>query len=237
MLKLENVYAGYGERLVLEGINLEVGDSEIVCLIGANGAGKTTTLKTIMGLVRPQKGQVNFNGDMLATQPVNRIVQAGISMAPEGRRGFGKMTVLENLEMGAYLRKDPIGQDIEEVYRLFPVLKERAKQPARVLSGGEQQMLAIGRALMAKPKLLLLDEPSMGLAPLMVEKIFEIIRRIWKTGTAILLVEQNAAMALEVSQRGYVMETGKIAMEGSAAELRRNPNVRKAFLGRAGERR
>ncbi|HHV79853.1 MAG TPA: ABC transporter ATP-binding protein [Firmicutes bacterium] len=237
MLKLENVYAGYGERLVLEGINLEVGDSEIVCLIGANGAGKTTTLKTIMGLVRPQKGQVNFNGDMLATQPVNRIVQAGISMAPEGRRVFGKMTVLENLEMGAYLRKDPIGQDIEEVYRLFPVLKERAKQPARVLSGGEQQMLAIGRALMAKPKLLLLDEPSMGLAPLMVEKIFEIIRRIWKTGTAILLVEQNAAMALEVSQRGYVMETGKIAMEGSAAELRRNPNVRKAFLGRAGERR
>ena len=233
MLKLEGVSASYGERPVLHCISLEVSHGEMVCLIGANGAGKTTTLKTIMGLLRPTAGTISFEGSMIQGSPVNRIVKAGLSLCPEGRRVFANMTVRENLEMGGYTRKELGSADMDAIFDLFPVLRERAAQPARVLSGGEQQMLAIGRALMAKPKLLLLDEPSMGLAPIVVDRIFEIIVDIWKRGTSILLVEQNAALALEVCQRGYVIEMGEIVLQGATSDLRSDPKVQKAFLGRS----
>jgi len=217
---------------VLENVSMEVGKNEIVSLIGANGAGKSTVLKTIMGLLKPTSGSILLDGDGIGGRPVNSIVRSGISLCPEGRRVFGNMTIRENLEMGAYVRKGSISSDIEHIIELFPVLGERINQPARVLSGGEQQMLAIGRALMAKPRLLLLDEPSMGLAPIMVDKIFDVIKSIWMQGMSILLVEQNAAMALDTCQRAYVIETGKIALQGSADELRANKMVSSVFLGR-----
>lgn len=232
MLELSGLSASYGERAVLNNIDLAVGEKEIVSLIGANGAGKTTTLKTIMGLLRPSAGTVTFDGQRLDGHTVNNIVRAGVSLCPEGRRVFASMSILDNLEMGAYVRKRPDPADIERIFELFPVLKDRIDQPARVLSGGEQQMLAIGRALMAKPRLLLLDEPSMGLAPIMVDRIFDVITDIWKQGTSILLVEQNAAMALDICQRGYVIETGSIVLSGTSSELRSNPMVSRAFLGR-----
>jgi len=232
MLKLDGVSASYGERPVLTDINLDVGENEIVSLIGSNGAGKSTTLKTIIGVLHPTAGTISFDGQRIDGYRVNQIVKAGLSLCPEGRRVFANMSIRDNLEMGAYVRKGFDNAEIDRIFDLFPVLKERANQPARVLSGGEQQMLAMGRALMAKPKLLLLDEPSMGLAPIMVDRIFEVIVDIWKQGTSILLVEQNAAMALDVSHRGYVIETGKIVLEGAAAELRSNPMVSSAFLGR-----
>jgi len=232
MLRIEGLCASYGERLVLENVSMEVGKNEIVSLIGANGAGKSTVLKTIMGLLKPTSGSILLDGDGIGGRPVNSIVRSGISLCPEGRRVFGNMTIRENLEMGAYVRKGSISSDIEHIIELFPVLGERINQPARVLSGGEQQMLAIGRALMAKPRLLLLDEPSMGLAPIMVDKIFDVIKSIWMQGMSILLVEQNAAMALDTCQRAYVIETGKIALQGSANELRANKMVSSVFLGR-----
>lgn len=232
MLRIEGLCASYGERLVLENVSMEVGKNEIVSLIGANGAGKSTVLKTIMGLLRPTSGSILLDGAGIGGRPVNSIVRSGISLCPEGRRVFGNMTIRENLEMGAYVRKGSIGSDIEHIIELFPVLGERINQPARVLSGGEQQMLAIGRALMAKPRLLLLDEPSMGLAPIMVDKIFDVIKSIWMQGMSILLVEQNAAMALDTCQRAYVIETGRIALQGSADELRANKMVSSVFLGR-----
>lgn len=232
MLEISGLSASYGERAVLRSINLTVGEQEIVSLIGANGAGKTTTLKTIMGLLKPSGGTIVFGGRRIDGHTVNNIVRSGVSLCPEGRRVFASMSILENLEMGAYVRKRPDPADTERIFELFPVLKERIDQPARVLSGGEQQMLAIGRALMAKPRLLLLDEPSMGLAPIMVDRIFDVIKDIWRQGTSILLVEQNAAMALDVCQRGYVIETGSIVLSGTRDELRSNPMVSTAFLGR-----
>lgn len=232
MLKVDGLVASYGEHSVLAGVTLEVAEKEMVSLIGANGAGKSTTLKTIMGLLKPSAGTISFEGREIGGLPVNTIVKTGLSLCPEGRRVFGNMSVLENLEMGAYSRKSYSNSEIDWIFELFPVLKERHNQPARVLSGGEQQMLAMGRALMAKPRLLLLDEPSMGLAPVMVDRIFEVIVDIWKRGTSILLVEQNAAMALDICQRGYVIESGQITLQGSASELRSNDMVSSAFLGR-----
>jgi len=232
MLRIEGLCASYGERLVLENLSIEVGKNEIVSLIGANGAGKSTVLKSIMGLLRPTSGSISFDGAEIGGRPVNNIVRSGISLCPEGRRVFGNMTIRENLEMGAYVRTGPVLSDIEHILELFPVLGERLNQPARVLSGGEQQMLAIGRALMARPRLLLLDEPSMGLAPIMVDRIFEVVKSIWSQGMSILLVEQNAAMALDICQRAYVIETGRIALQGSADELKANKMVSSVFLGR-----
>ncbi|NPV69582.1 MAG: ABC transporter ATP-binding protein [Firmicutes bacterium] len=236
MLRLENVCASYGEGAVLHGVNLEVAQGEIVALIGSNGAGKTTTLKTITGLLRPTSGSITLDGDSIGGQPVDRIVRRGLSLVPEGRRVFAKMTVRENLEVGAYLRgaDRSISEDIDRIFSLFPVLCERAKQPASVLSGGEQQMLAMGRALMSNPRVLLLDEPSMGLAPIVVDQIFQLIREIHDKGTAILLVEQNAALALEACHRGYVMENGKISLSGTGSDLLKDQGVQSAFLGRSG---
>lgn len=233
MLVLQNVHVYYGAIHALKGISLEVNEGEIVTLIGSNGAGKSTSLKTISGLLRPKEGTITFNGaDLVHVQP-QEIVSQGISQVPEGRRVFTNMTVLENLELGAYLRKDKseIEKDIEKVYTFFPRLQERRGQQAGTLSGGEQQMLAMGRALMSRPKLLLLDEPSMGLAPILVKQIFSIILEINKTGTTVLLVEQNAHMALSIADRAYVLETGKIALSGSAKELASSEEVRKAYLG------
>lgn len=233
MLVLQNVNVYYGAIHALKGISLEVNEGEIVTLIGSNGAGKSTSLKTISGLLRPKAGTITFNGVNLAHVQPQEIVAQGISQVPEGRRVFTNMTVLENLELGAYLRKDKseIKKDIEKVYTFFPRLQERRGQQAGTLSGGEQQMLAMGRALMSRPKLLLLDEPSMGLAPILVKQIFSIILEINKTGTTILLVEQNAHMALSIADRAYVLETGKIVLSGSAKELASSEEVRKAYLG------
>lgn len=233
MLVLENVHVYYGAIHALKGISLKVNEGEIVTLIGSNGAGKSTSLKTISGLLRPKEGSITFNGaDLTKVQP-QEIVSLGISQVPEGRHVFTNMTVLENLELGAYLRKDKpeIKKDIEKVYSFFPRLEERKSQLSGTLSGGEQQMLAMGRALMSRPKLLLLDEPSMGLAPILVKQIFSIIKEINKTGTTILLVEQNANMALSIAERAYVLETGKIVLSGDAKELASSDNVRKAYLG------
>ncbi len=232
MLKVDGLVASYGEHSVLTDVTLEVKENEMVSLIGANGAGKSTTLKTIMGLLKPTAGTVSFAGRKISGLPVNEIVKAGLSLCPEGRRVFANMSIIENLEMGAYSRQSFSRSEIDRIFEFFPVLKQRFSQPARVLSGGEQQMLAMGRALMAKPKLLLLDEPSMGLAPVMVDKIFEVIVDIWKQGTSILLVEQNAAMALDVCQRGYVIESGRITLQGNSSDLRSDPMVSSAFLGR-----
>jgi len=233
VLELENVRAAYGAIEALKGISLEVREREIVTMLGANGAGKTTTLRTINGLLRARGGQIRFQGRDITNVPAHEIVKLGISQAPEGRRLFPRMSVLENLEMGAFQRVDraTIKEDMERVFTLFPRLAERKTQKAGTLSGGEQQMCAIGRALMARPKLLMLDEPSMGLAPIFVERIFETIKEINEQGTPILLVEQNALMALEVAHRGYVLETGRIALADDAKELRANEKVRKTYLG------
>lgn len=233
MLKIQNLQVAYGGIQALRGIDMEVPDGKIVTLIGANGAGKSTTLRTISGLVKAKSGSITYNNEQLLGKPINAILAAGIAQVPEGRRVFPDMTVLENLKIGAYLRKDKeeIEKDIEWVYELFPRLKERNWQLAGTLSGGEQQMLAMGRALMSKPKLLMLDEPSMGLAPILVEQIFDIIRELHAAGTTILLVEQNAQAALSVADRAYVLETGKISLTGTGAELMASDAVRKAYLG------
>ena len=233
ILALEDVHVYYGAIHAVKGITLDVGPGEIVTLIGANGAGKSTTLRAINGLNRPRTGTIRFRGDDITARPPHEIVSMGISQSPEGRRLFPRMSVFENLEMGAFQREDrsTFDDDIERVFRLFPRLEERKSQKAGTLSGGEQQMCAIGRALMSHPKLLLLDEPSMGLAPILVERIFEIIVAINKEGTPVLLVEQNALMALDVANRGYVMETGRIALAGPASELKTNEQVRKTYLG------
>jgi branched-chain amino acid transport system ATP-binding protein len=233
MLKIDGINVYYGTIHALHGISFEVNEGEIVTLIGANGAGKTTTLRTISGLMRPKQGGISFIGENIVKKGPNTIVEMGLSHVPEGRRIFANLTVLENLEMGAFTRKDKqnIKLDYQNVFNKFPRLEERKKQIAGTLSGGEQQMLAMGRALMARPKLLLLDEPSMGLAPLFVKEIFSIIRDINKSGTTILLVEQNANMALSIANRAYVIETGRITMSGDAKELAASPEIRKAYLG------
>ncbi len=236
ILELEDVHTFYGSIEALKGISITVGQGEIVTLIGANGAGKSTTLRSINGLNNPRRGTIRFQGRDITHAPAHDIVKLGISQSPEGRRLFPRMTVIENLLMGTFQRSDrsnrkAVGEDLDRVYELFPRLNERKQQKAGTLSGGEQQMVAIGRALMAHPKLLLLDEPSMGLAPIFVERIFETVIEVNKQGTPVLLVEQNALMALDVAQRGYVMETGRIALEGPAAELKTNEQVRKTYLG------
>ncbi len=233
LLELENVHTYYGYIHALKGISLTVEQGEIVTLIGANGAGKTTTLRTITGLMRPRHGHVRLEGEDLAKYRPHEIVYRGMTMVPEGRRIFARMTVQENLEMGAYTRQDKqeIQRTLEYVFTLFPRLKERRHQLGGTLSGGEQQMLAIGRALMAKPRILLMDEPSMGLAPVLVETIFDTIQKINREGTTILLVEQNALMALSIAHRGYVLQTGEIVLHDTAENLRRNTTVQKAYLG------
>ncbi len=233
LLEVENLHVYYGQIHALKGISLQVEPGKIVTLIGANGAGKSTTLKTISGLLRPRHGRVTLAGEDLTVLEPHTIVANGVVQVPEGRRIFGQLTVQENLEMGAYTRTDrgSIQTDLDQVFVLFRRLKERRGQVAGTLSGGEQQMLAIGRALMSHPKVLLLDEPSMGLAPVLVEQIFETIKDINRQGTTILLVEQNAFMALTVAHRGYVLQTGEIALAGSASELQANEEVRKAYLG------
>jgi branched-chain amino acid transport system ATP-binding protein len=233
LLELNNVHSYYGNIHALQGINLKVYEGEIVTLIGANGAGKSTTIRTVSGIMHPREGTIFFDGEEIHNVAAHRLVGRGLAQSPEGRRIFPRLTVRENLEMGAYKRGDKGGilDDIEMVFGLFPRLRERSKQLGGTLSGGEQQMLAIGRALMARPRLLLLDEPSMGLAPVLVENIFEIIKRINAQGTTILLVEQNALMALEVAQRGYVLQTGTVVLHANADELLHDPTVRKAYLG------
>ncbi len=232
LLKVENLHTYYGNIHALKGISLHVLPGEIVTLIGSNGAGKSTLLRTISGLLRPRAGTIHLHRERLDQLKAHEIVQRGVCQSPEGRRIFARMTVLENLEMGAFTRKDAeIPEDIERAYVLFPRLKERFRQIAGTLSGGEQQMLAIGRALMSRPKLLLLDEPSMGLAPLLVETIFGVIERINREGTTVLLVEQNALMALRVATRGYVLQTGEIVLHDTASALQRNETVRRAYLG------
>jgi branched-chain amino acid transport system ATP-binding protein len=233
VLEIDDVHVYYGAIHALKGVSLTVNEKEIVTLIGANGAGKSTTLRAINGLNRPRQGSIRFQGKEITGSTAHSIVKSGVAQSPEGRRLFPRMSVTENLEMGAFQRTDRenFREDMERVFELFPRLKERRAQKAGTLSGGEQQMCAIGRALMARPKLLLLDEPSMGLAPIFVERIFEIVVEINKQGTPVLLVEQNALMALEVAQRGYVMETGRIALHGAAGELKTNEDVRRAYLG------
>jgi branched-chain amino acid transport system ATP-binding protein len=233
LLELEDVHTYYGTIEAIKGISLTVNEGEVVTLIGANGAGKSTTLRSIQGINKPKRGRILFKGEDIVGRPPHEIVRMGISQSPEGRRLFARMTVLENLEMGAFQRRDrsEVQQDVARVFDLFPRLAERRAQKAGTLSGGEQQMCAMGRALMARPKLLLLDEPSMGLAPVLVERIFEIVSEINSQGTTILLVEQNALMALDVAKRGYVLETGVVALTDDAAALRTNERVRKAYLG------
>lgn len=233
MLKIENLQVAYGGIQALRGISLEVPDGKIVTLIGANGAGKSTTLRTISGLVKAKGGSIQYDGAELIGKPITSIIETGIIHVPEGRRVFPDMTVLENLKIGAYLRndKDEIEKDIKWVYELFPRLEERNWQLAGTLSGGEQQMLAMGRALMSRPKLMMLDEPSMGLAPILVDQIFQIIQELHKSGTTILLVEQNAQAALSVADRGYVLENGRIVTSGTGAELLNSHSIKKAYLG------
>jgi branched-chain amino acid transport system ATP-binding protein len=233
LLRVEDVHTYYGSIEALKGISLEVHEGEIVTLIGANGAGKSTTLRSINGLNHPRRGSIHFRGRDITRDPPHDIVRRGISQSPEGRKLFPRMSVLENLEMGAFQRTDrsELRGDLERVYSLFPRLSERKQQRAGTLSGGEQQMVAIGRALMARPGLLLLDEPSMGLAPIFVERVFETIVEINQQGTTILLVEQNAMMALDIANRGYVLETGTVALADDAKALRRNEQVRKSYLG------
>ena len=233
MLQIKDIDVYYGNIQALRGISLEVNEGEIVTLIGANGAGKSTLLKTISGLLKPKKGSIEYLGSNIDGKPAQSIVKVGISHVPEGRRVFANMTVEENLELGAYLRKDRDGikKDLEHVYELFPRLHERRKQLSGTLSGGEQQMLAMGRALMSKPKLIILDEPSMGLAPLMVKTIFNIIEMVNKEGVTVLLVEQNANMALSIADRAYVLETGSIVLAGTAKELQESEEVKAAYLG------
>jgi branched-chain amino acid transport system ATP-binding protein len=232
LLDVKDIHVFYGNIEAVKGISFHVDRGEIVCLIGANGAGKTTTLRTVSGLLRPKEGAIFYDDQRIDLLPAHEIVGLGIAQSPEGRRIFPRMTVRENLDMGAFTRKDADQRhDMERILELFPILKERARQAAGTLSGGEQQMLAIGRALMTKPKLLLLDEPSMGLAPIVVERIFQTIREISEQGVTILLVEQNAAQALGLANRGYVIETGRIVLEDEARALLANERVRKAYLG------
>ena len=233
MLKIDNIDVYYGAIHALKGISLEVNEGEIVTLIGANGAGKSTTLRTISGLLKPKAGSITFLGQSIVGVRAHEIVKKGISQVPEGRRVFAEMTVMENLDLGAFVRKDKAGiqQDLKHVFELFPRLEERKNQSAGTLSGGEQQMLAMGRALMSRPKLLLLDEPSMGLAPLLIKEIFNILVDINKSGTTVLLVEQNANMALSIANRAYVLETGRITLSGKAQDLAASEDVRKAYLG------
>jgi branched-chain amino acid transport system ATP-binding protein len=233
LLEVSDVHTFYGNIEALKGVSLTVDEGEVVTLIGSNGAGKSTTLRSISGLTPPREGSIKFEGTEIGEVPPQEIVERGISLSPEGRHIFPRMSVRENLDLGGYLRKDREGieKDRERVYSLFPRLKERERQKGGTMSGGEQQMLAIGRALMANPRLLLLDEPSMGIAPILVERIYETIAEINRQGTTILLVEQNANYALEVSKRGYVLETGKVALEDQSSALRTNPDVQKAYLG------
>lgn len=233
MLKIENLHVYYGGIHALKGISLEVPEGKIVTLIGANGAGKSTTLRTICGMVKPQEGRINFEGRDIAGLKAYDIVQMGIAMVPEGRRVFTNLTVLENLLVGAHARRDSaeVRKDLEWICELFPILKERASQGAGTLSGGEQQMLAVGRALMSRPRLLLMDEPSLGLAPFLVREVFKTIKQLHAEGTTILLVEQNAHAALRIADYGYILETGEIVLQGAAKELVRNDGVRKAYLG------
>ncbi len=233
MLEINNIEVHFGVIHALKGITLKVEDGEIVTLIGANGAGKSTTLRTISGLKKPTRGTIVLNGTDITNTNAQQRVQMGISQVPEGRRVFSSMTVLENLELGAFLRKDrsEIAKDLKRVYESFPILLDRRKQAAGTLSGGEQQMLAIGRALMSRPKILMLDEPSMGLAPILVQEIFSIIKEINQSGTTILLIEQNASMALQIANRAYVMETGSIVLTGTGTELMQSDDIKKAYLG------
>jgi branched-chain amino acid transport system ATP-binding protein len=233
MLELKDIHTYYGNIQALKGVSLSIEKGEILCLIGANGAGKSTTLMSISGVTPPREGVIRFKGEDITRLTTEKVVSMGITQVPEGRMIFPQLSVKENLMMGAYLRRDKreVARDVDRVYSLFPVLRERIGQMGGTLSGGEQQMLAIGRALMARPSLLLLDEPSLGLAPLVVENIFEIIQQINRDGTTVLLVEQNAQMALQISHRGYVLETGKVTLHGSARDLLDDPKVRSAYLG------
>ncbi|MBQ2888610.1 MAG: ABC transporter ATP-binding protein [Firmicutes bacterium] len=232
MLKIEHLSVNYGGIEAVRDISFEVPDGSIVTLIGANGAGKSTTLRTIAGLLKPKSGTITYNGEDLLGKSTNEIVGRGITLVPEGRRVFPDMTVLENLKIGAYLRKDNLDADIRWVYDLFPRLEERSWQAAGTLSGGEQQMLAVGRALMSKPKVIMMDEPSLGLAPIVVQGIFEIIKEINRQGVTVLLIEQNANMALHTADFAYVLETGRITMSGPGRELLKDENVKKAYLGK-----
>jgi len=232
LLEVDDIHAFYGAIEALKGISLTVDEGEVVTLIGSNGAGKSTTLRSVSGLTPASAGSVRFNGEDITRAPAAQIVARGITLAPEGRHVFPRMTVRENLELGAHLRRrDGLGDDLERVYSLFPRLQERQRQKAGMMSGGEQQMLAIGRALMGRPRLLMLDEPSMGLAPILVERIYETIAEINRGGVAILLVEQNANYALEIARRGYVLETGQVAIADDSRRLRDNPEVQRAYLG------
>jgi len=232
LLEVEDIHTFYGTIEALKGISLEVKEGEVVTLIGSNGAGKSTTLRSISGLTPPRTGSIRYKGEEIATMPAQEIVRLGISQSPEGRRCFQRMTVRENLDLGAYLRRDTnVEEDVDRVFSLFPRLHERQKQKAGTMSGGEQQMLAMGRALMANPTLLMLDEPSMGLAPILVDRIYETVAEINRQGTTILLVEQNANYALDVSNRGYVLETGTVALSNDSKALRDDPEVQKAYLG------
>ena len=233
LLELEQVDTFYGQIHILQRVNLSVGAGELVCLLGGNASGKSTTLKTILGIVRPRTGRVILNGEDVTRMPTAHRIRRGLAIVPENRRLFGPMTVLESLEMGAYLRpKADLKAEFERVYSLFPLLYERRSQLAGTLSGGEQQMVAMGRALMSRPKLLLMDEPSMGLAPILVERSFDIIKEVHEAGVAMLVVEQNANMALSIADRGYVLSTGRIVLQGKASELSENEDLRKAYLGR-----
>jgi len=231
MLKIEDLYVSYGGIEAVKGISFEVPDKSIVTLIGANGAGKSTTLRSVVGLVKPQSGKITYNGEDITGKQSEEIVKHGITLVPEGRRIFPNLTVYENLKIGAYMRKDDYSNDIKWIYDLFPRLKERSWQLAGTLSGGEQQMLAVGRALMSKPELIMMDEPSLGLAPLVVKGIFEIIKEINKLGVTILLIEQNANLALRVADEGHVLETGRIKLSGKGRELLENADVKAAYLG------
>ncbi len=232
LLRLDSVDTFYGPIHILQGLNLHVGPGELVCLLGGNASGKSTTLKTVLGIVQPRNGSVFFGGEDVTSRSTSYRIGKGIAIVPENRRLFGPMTVLENLEMGAYLRGKGAKEDFDRVYELFPLLHERRSQLAATLSGGEQQMVAMGRALMGRPKLLLMDEPSMGLAPILVERNFEIIRQVHESGVAVLVVEQNANVSLSIADRGYVLSTGRLVLEGPAAELREHEDLRKAYLGR-----
>jgi branched-chain amino acid transport system ATP-binding protein len=232
LLRLDNVDTYYGQIHILQGVSLEVGEGELVCLLGGNASGKSTTLKTIIGIVRPRRGTVEFAGEDLADRTTSYRIGKGMAIVPENRRLFAPMSVLENLEMGAYLHGGGRKEDFDRVYSLFPLLHERRKQLAGTLSGGEQQMVAMGRALMSQPKLLLMDEPSMGLAPILVERNFEIIEQVHESGVAILVVEQNANVSLSIADRGYVLQTGRIVLSGAASSLLQHEDLRKAYLGR-----
>jgi branched-chain amino acid transport system ATP-binding protein len=232
LLRLSEVDTYYGEIHILQNVSLEVDKGELVCLLGGNASGKSTTLKTILGIVRPRRGAIEFDGEEVTKRPTSERIARGMAIVPENRRLFAPMTVLENLEMGAYLNSGGRKEDFERVYSIFPLLYERRSQLAGTLSGGEQQMVAMGRALMSQPKLLLMDEPSMGLAPILVERNFEIIKQVHEAGVAVLVVEQNANVSLSIADRGYVLQTGRIVLKGNAGELLQHEDLRKAYLGR-----